>query len=68
MGKCNKRVLNLSFAMKNSYSKKMKTFFKNALRFWEFSLTNLRMSLDALACASRGVWKENVSGFFHYIE
>ena len=33
MGKSNKRVLNLSFVMKNSYSKKMKRFFKNALRF-----------------------------------
>lgn len=33
MGKCNKRVLNLSFVMKNSYSKKMKRFFKNALMF-----------------------------------
>ena len=33
MGKCNKRGLNLSFVSKNSYSKKMKRFFKNALRF-----------------------------------
>ena len=33
MGKSNKRVLNLSFVMKNSYSKKMKRFFKNALMF-----------------------------------
>ena len=38
MGKSNKRVLNLSFVMKNSYSKKMKTFFKNALRFLEILL------------------------------
>ena len=33
MGKCNKRELNLSFVMKNSYSKKMKRFFKNTLKF-----------------------------------
>ena len=33
MGKCNKRVLNLSFVSKNSCPKKMKRFFKNALMF-----------------------------------
>ena len=38
MGKCNKRVLNLSFVSKNSYSKKMKRFFKNALMFLEILL------------------------------
>ena len=38
MGKSNKRVLNLSFVMKNSYSKKMKRFFKNALMFLEILL------------------------------